>query len=115
MRAALVAMLLIGAAGVDAQFQRQPRSGGRQADKRGSASPSVTIAFDGTLKTIDKKRIVIENAEGNEVVLERAKSTVLLGADGKKLSKDPAAGALVAVDGRKGMTGILTAVQVRVR
>lgn len=76
--------------------------------------PQTPVTFDGTLKAYDKKFVIVETAPEQTVRLEIDRKTKLVDAQGKPLTRPPAEGSQVAIDGRKRLNGVLVALTIKV-
>lgn len=76
--------------------------------------PQTPVTFDGTLKAIDKKFIIVETVPDQTVKLDIDRKTKIVDAKGKPLAKPPQPGVTVNVDGMKRLNGFLVALQIKV-
>ncbi|MBZ2180199.1 MAG: hypothetical protein ACK58M_08210 [Acidobacteriota bacterium] len=76
--------------------------------------PQTPVTFDGTLKAYDRKFVIVETAPDQTVRLEIDRKTKLVDAQGKPLTRPPAEGSQVAIDGRKRLNGVLVALTIKV-
>lgn len=76
--------------------------------------PQTPVTFDGTLKAYDKKFVIVETAPEQTVRLEIDRKTKLVDSQGKPLTRPPAEGSQVAIDGRKRLNGVLVALTIKV-
>ncbi len=109
--ALLAALVVLTPTDASAQRRRGSRlaSGGAQSGLSPELMQTVIADFSGTLRNFDKKHILLDTADGQTLVFERIRATVLLPAKGHAALEN---GWTVQVESRKNSVGDLEAIRV---
>lgn len=110
MRTALCLLILLGS-GLSAQ--RRPKSTGQPGSDLDILHAAVA-SFDGTLRLLDKKHLLLELGEDQTISLEVNKRTLFFRAGKPSAAREIAIGAIVTVEAKK-IANQLVALTVRLK
>ena len=108
----IVFLMLLTEAGVNAQYQRSFKPNGQPGSDLDILNAAVA-SFDGTLRSLDKKQILLEMAEEQTVSIEVNKKTLYFRGTKAITAREVTVGAIVTVEAKK-IANQLVAVSVRV-
>lgn len=111
MRALALSLLLIAASAATAQ--RRPRPNTEPGSDYDILNAAVAT-FDGTLRSLDKKRVLLEMGEDQTLTIEVNRKTRYFRGAKAIMAREISVGAIVTVEARK-VANQLLAVAVRVR
>ena len=107
----IVFLLLVSS--LSAQYQRRPKPTGRPGSDLDILNTAVA-SFDGTLRSLDKKQVLLEMGEEQTVSIEVNKKTLYFRGTEAIAPRDVTIGAIVTVEAKK-IANQLVAVSVRVK
>ena len=107
----IVFLLLLSS--LSAQYQRRARSSGQPGSDLDLLNAAVA-SFDGTLRSLDKKQVLLELAEEQTISIELNKKTRYFRGTQAITSREVTVGAIVTVEAKK-IANQLVAVSVRLK
>src|SRR5262245_29171891 len=109
----LAALLLISGLALAAQITSRQRNGAPGSDL--DILNSAVATFDGTLRGLDKKRLVLEMSEEQTISVEVNKKTLFFVGKKAATAQDFQVGSVVTVEAKKATNNQLIAVGVRMK